>query len=329
MNFKFDLEPSVYDSRDYPLSAILKTEEPLPPRTNNRIYKGPVYMQGGAGFCWAYGGMALKNWQENKQIANSSHRFSPLYLAAMVKASEYAEFPGQEGESVRAAIRGIKAFGATPEVCYPSSGYVPGSLKFPAITPEAIVKASKYTLESFARLETIDDIRKAIYFGGPILYGIYATSNFYDPGIIDIGMPNGRILGGHLLLGMDYDDTRNIDGHIGGIYTQNSWDRTWGEDGFCWLSYDYLRCNYDTKYLIDAYSAIDFTQQVSADKITMWVDKKLQIVDNVEMQLDQSPVIDPITNRTLVPARALAENMGYRVDYNEQYRSITYTKRGT
>ncbi|MCL2223863.1 MAG: glycoside hydrolase family 11 protein [Defluviitaleaceae bacterium] len=45
--------------------------------------------------------------------------------------------------------------------------------------------------------------------------------------------------------------------------------------------------------------------------------------------LEAPPFIDPITNRTMVPFRAVAEGLGAEIDWEEATRTVTFTRNGT
>lgn len=62
--------------------------------------------------------------------------------------------------------------------------------------------------------------------------------------------------------------------------------------------------------------------EVEDMEIVLTVGSNLMKVDGRTVMLDQAPVINPETNRTLVPIRAIAEAMGATVEWNEKAREI-------
>jgi hypothetical protein len=42
--------------------------------------------------------------------------------------------------------------------------------------------------------------------------------------------------------------------------------------------------------------------------------------------MDQAPLLEEGTNRTVVPDRFIAEAAGYKVDWNEEQQMITFSK---
>lgn len=60
----------------------------------------------------------------------------------------------------------------------------------------------------------------------------------------------------------------------------------------------------------------------NSTKIVLQVGNSVMIVDGKEVQLDQPPIIDKNTWRTLVPVKAIVEAFGATVDWNEDTKTI-------
>jgi hypothetical protein len=60
--------------------------------------------------------------------------------------------------------------------------------------------------------------------------------------------------------------------------------------------------------------------------ITMQIGNSTMYVDGVPITLDQPPIVDPKTNRTLLPVRALCEALGCTVEWEQTTKTITITK---
>ena len=58
-------------------------------------------------------------------------------------------------------------------------------------------------------------------------------------------------------------------------------------------------------------------------EIMLFVDRSLASVDGKRVQLDQPPVIAPATGRTLVPLAFIGRQLGHRVDWNNDARTVT------
>jgi C1A family cysteine protease len=68
-----------------------------------------------------------------------------------------------------------------------------------------------------------------------------------DSGRIPFPSPLDKIEGGHAVVAVGYDDKMKIKNRYGGeeaegaLLIRNSWGQDWGEAGYGWLPYDYLR----------------------------------------------------------------------------------------
>jgi hypothetical protein len=60
--------------------------------------------------------------------------------------------------------------------------------------------------------------------------------------------------------------------------------------------------------------------------IKMQIGNPIMYVDGVPVKLDQPPAVDPKTNRTLLPVRALSEALGCTVEWEQSTKTITITK---
>lgn len=60
--------------------------------------------------------------------------------------------------------------------------------------------------------------------------------------------------------------------------------------------------------------------------IEMWIGKNIAKVDGKEVTIDQPPIIDEKTGRTLVPVRFVAETLGCVVEWNEAEKKVTIRK---
>jgi len=67
------------------------------------------------------------------------------------------------------------------------------------------------------------------------------------------------------------------------------------------------------------------TVNAGEKKIMLTVGSKAMRVDGKTKFMDVAPFVDE-NNRTLLPARHVAEELGYSVDWNEATKEITITK---
>ena len=67
--------------------------------------------------------------------------------------------------------------------------------------------------------------------------------------------PEERVLGGHAIVAVGYDDKKQIGKEKGALLIRNSWGTEWGELGYGWLPYAY----------VESRLAVDFWSLVQAE----------------------------------------------------------------
>lgn len=170
-----------------------------------------VRNQGSRGTCSAFAGAALKEYHEYTDSgANYFNYMSPefLYYYRMNKPAA-----GMYGRDVMEILRKC---GIAPEVSYQ---YISDESK-PAPSDEVSDEARKYTIEAYAAVESIDDLKHALNAYGVcwISFPVYTSRpEFWRS---KVGEASN---GGHAVAVVGY----NKDGFI----LRNSWGREWNGDG--------------------------------------------------------------------------------------------------
>lgn len=115
-----------------------------------------------------------------------------------------------------------------PEKCY-NEGKIERAIKFFEIdlsadtTPSAIVSHLKNALKS----------------GYPIVFGFVVFSSFESDEVAQTGMmpmpqPDEEIMGGHAVVAVGYDDSKNA------FIIRNSWGTDWGLGGYFYMPYEFI-----------------------------------------------------------------------------------------
>ncbi len=326
MGFKF--KPGVVqspgDPRDYIYRAIVKAEK-LPVKFSRRGEYGPIRDQGRYGSCVGFASAAVKDNQESRNYSETIVT-SPLFIYATCKKMD--GIPNTEGTYPRVAMKVLEKYGVCLEEKFPYSKM--RWPKIPQIPEEAKKEAEEFRIGAYSRVQTIDEVKQAVVREGPVLGAVLVCDNFQSPdtgGFIE--MPKGKVLGGHAICVIGYDDNLKHKKHTGFFEVRNSWGKSWGDKGYCWIPYDFFESRADTgmPYWFESWSSVDIILPPKAAKeIIMWIDKENILVDGKEINLDQPPVIDRKTNRPLVPLRFISERLGYMVKWYSKEKKIRIWK---
>ena len=96
-------------------------------------------------------------------------------------------------------------------------------------------------------IKLLDQIKEIISYSIPIVFGLSAYNSIEqasDNGMIPLPERNDKIIGGHAVLAIGYDDHIVLSGNpgstTGAFLIRNSWGTKWGQGGYGWLPYEYL-----------------------------------------------------------------------------------------
>lgn len=326
MDYKFGAIQSPADHRDILYRAVIPVQA-VPRKYSRRIEMGPVRNQGSFGSCVAFASSGVKDNQERRECG-SDIQTSPLYIYKRCKQLD--GIPSQEGTYPRIAMKVLTDYGVCPEQAFPYT-----SMSWPImpnIPSDADKRALQYKIGAYASIGTIGEIKQAIVNSGPVLGALVVYDNFMSPlpgGIID--MPKGNVCGGHAVCVVGFSDDMSANGHIGYLEIRNSWDKYWGDGGYCWIPYDFFagRSASGQAYWYESWSSVDIILPPTACKDGyLFIGKNYALIDGVEVPLDSAPFVDSEKSRTMVPMRFMAENMGYKVEWNQLQQSIHFYRPG-
>jgi C1A family cysteine protease len=106
-------------------------------------------------------------------------------------------------------------------------------------TPACYQEALKYEITSYQRIDTVDEMRSCLADGFPFVFGFTVYESFESQdvaknGVVSMPKPNEKVMGGHAVLGVGYDDSQKR------FIVRNSWGEDWGMKGYFTIPYDYL-----------------------------------------------------------------------------------------
>lgn len=111
---------------------------------------------------------------------------------------------------------------------------------------ELMAKGNKTSIKGYYRVLSVDEVKDAIREGHPVIGGFKIYADFktktYQDGLVRIPVDYSKYIGGHALLitGMNEEKKQ--------FEVLNSWGRTFGIGGYCFMPYSYFE-----KALLDAW----------------------------------------------------------------------------
>jgi hypothetical protein len=189
----------------------------------------PVYDQGNLGSCTANALCAAFAYAAPGYVA------SRLFLYYNERLLEN-DISHDAGAYIHDGIKALEKYGVCTEAIWP---YI--THKYAVKPPPACYTAalSDRVLTAQNIQPTLTAMRQALFQGYPFVFGIQVYSSFETAavsanGIVPLPGPNDKLLGGHALVAVGYDDNKKW------FIVRNSWGAGWGSRGYGFIPYAYL-----------------------------------------------------------------------------------------
>jgi len=234
MNYKFNLQRSPIDKRDFLLSSVYPADVKLPEVLDLRPQMRPIRDQGVQGTCSAQTAAAMKEWQEQTDV-NFKEYMSPQFIYNL------REMYGAEGMTPRDTMKILNKIGIVPETHYPYGKLE--DLNEETLNAELKDEAAKYQIMGYAMVDLLDGLRKALFANGPC----YIAFPVYNPEKMEFWKPDftgQQMLGGHAVCVAGYLKDSFI--------IRNTWSPAWGDKGYTYLKYADWGSQWEAWTTIDA-----------------------------------------------------------------------------
>jgi C1A family cysteine protease len=225
--------PDIPDNRDHLYGAVRKIPAKLPAKVDLRKVCSPVENQKDLGSCTANalaGALEFLMKKDKTPFVDMSRLFI-YYNERVIEHSVRTD----SGAMIRDGIKTLVKQGACSEKNWPYD-----VTKFANKPPKiCYTEALNYQIISYARINTLDEMRACLAEGYPFVFGFSVYENFESQqmaktGVLDMPKTGERMVGGHAVLGVGYDEVTKR------FMVRNSWGTDWGKKGFFTMPYEYV-----------------------------------------------------------------------------------------
>ena len=255
----FNLRKDPVDTRDYkftssPIDVPVQLELPITMDLTSDM--SPVKDQGNLGSCVGFALSAMKEWQEQREhkeevaAGKKDHRDEKYYDLSeqwvYYMSKEIDPWPNDEGTSIRYAMKVLNKIGVPVEKAWPYNDAVRGEPK-----RWANLVALWSLIGSYYRIETLNEIKQALNETGPVPIGVPCFEEIFYvgvDGIVHYPQQPQYMYGGHAICVCGYDDVSRL------VKFKNSWSPYWGDHGYGYLPYTYIK-----DFLWDAWACKDLS----------------------------------------------------------------------
>ncbi len=261
-SYKMGWLPDFPDFRDYtaahpkvePLLAKVHAEKPqaagLPSTVDLRSFCSPIEDQATIGSCTAHAAIGMLEYFERRAFGKHIDA-SRLFLYKVTRNLMHET--GDTGAYLRSVMGALALFGVPQEEYYP---YLVAQFdQEPSAFCYAL--AQNYQAIDYYRLDPagtdpvtlLNRIKTNLAAGLPSMFGFSVYDSIRQAartGKIPFPSSSDRVVGGHAILAIGYDDSIRIPvGNgaretVGALIIRNSWSTSWGDRGYGYLPYDYI-----------------------------------------------------------------------------------------
>ena len=207
-------------------------DAPLPPSVDLRSTDSPIYDQGQVGSCTGNGVADLIEC-----IQPSLGTPSRLFIYLNGRKIE-GTIDQDSGCCIHDVIQGVVTYGIVAETEWP---YIES--QFATVPPDSVyADAKKDLVIDYASLETEEEVKQCLAAGYRVVFGTSLFESFEGEDVAASGivkMPEiegfDACIGGHCMVIVGYNDEKQC------YIVRNSWGTGWGDKGYCYIPYEYIR----------------------------------------------------------------------------------------
>jgi C1A family cysteine protease len=225
--------PDIPDQRDFLFRELKPAPTALPSSIDLRKNCSSVENQGSLGSCTANalaGALEYLEIKDHKPFVDLSRLFI-YYNERKIEGTVATD----SGAMLRDGVKALRSLGVCTEKLWP---YTIG--KF-AVKPTAACYTDglKRKVTSYHRILTLNEMLTCLAEGFPFVFGftVYESlesAEVAQTGVVPMPKEGERVLGGHAVLAVGYDDSAKR------FLVRNSWGTSWGQGGYFTMPFEYL-----------------------------------------------------------------------------------------
>jgi C1A family cysteine protease len=246
-------QPDLPDHRDYTVEhaavqrwlrrmKLAPDQAGLPPTIDWREYFAPITEQGELPTSSAHACVALVQYFE-RRASGRLVRPSRLFVHANAKRLLCQRSDG--GVGLRTVLKALVRFGGPPEEYWP---YRAAALTH-SPPPFTYGFAREFNKIRYFRLdgrqqsgkETLQLAQGFLAAGFPFALGFPLSNAVGRDAEIPFPTVFDSVRTGTAAVAVGYDDSLRIHSDKGAVLIRTAWGTDWGDDGYCWLPYAYIR----------------------------------------------------------------------------------------
>jgi len=244
---KYNVRQDPNDWRDLPYSFA---RQPLRESVDLRQWASPVESQGHLGSCTGNAVVGAYELLMNKEVPDKFIDLSRLFVYYNARLIENV-INEDVGAYVRDAVKAVQKYGVCSEKLWPYQ------IQDYSITPSIVSydDARHRNIKDYYRIHTLEDTLDAINKEWPVVFSMRVYSQFedlYDHGKDTATLPQKgeEPIGAHAMCFVGYDLNKKV------LIARNSFGRHWGQNGYCYIPFDYVREEVMDSWIFD----IDLTE---------------------------------------------------------------------
>jgi len=310
-----------------------RSTDDLPSKVDLRPYMTPVENQGNSNSCTA-NAMAGAYEYLAKRVKGSTHDVSRLFIYYNARDLDGAP-DSDEGTYLRSCVKVLKKYGTCAETTWPFDLH----RIFEPPHEHAYTEATNFLIEDAYRVKVeLDAMRQCLADGYPFTFGLDLFSSFQkagSKGLVPMPDPaSEQHDGGHAMLCVGYSDADKV------FIVRNSWGEGWGDEGYCYIPYNYMTnpdLNGDLwaiRHVADA--DIDLSQNIQGGRTSLFDGVTAAIANTIQipgasstLEYDNNYIVEYSEQSVFVNGSFIAlseyEDLDalYFAEYEDEYEEFT------